>query len=327
MATLTSLPPELLLDIFSYNAADLSAGHIAITVGCVCKSFHHVVQSIDLFYVPLRSIGGMQNFLGVLRRRADARKRVRSLLIAACSDSSKEDMTSGIDPTALVEEIISNINPSCLHTLFIYFPSSNHNVPTLHFPTSLPALTTLHLSGLIATVPSSIRDPFPHLKNVRLLRISELSEDHRNIPQILHALAPDLTQLQLSLQGATSAFTSRLVTQVGDFLNANLNSRPLSLLNHAFPDSLKQIVLDSNLPFRGEGFSPALPLLFATLRLMAAHQKIVQDQESVVLVPFPQVEGEDREKEELVEEWTRVNVGEDVERPDRSHRTDPALPV
>ncbi|TCD66141.1 hypothetical protein EIP91_001695 [Steccherinum ochraceum] len=315
MATLTSLPDELLAAIFSDVAADVSAGHITTTVGPVCKLFHNLIQSsgIDVHYVFLLGVDSMRAFLAVILSRKMAQRRVHSLLIVADHDHrhSRENPTSDASLVRTLQAIIVNINPSLLHTLFMYSFSNNQDENlTLHIPISLPALTTLCLSGFVVTSSS----PLSSLQSIQLLRLASLDEEYRNVPRLVVTLAPHATRLKLTFRTCAGAVATQPVGYLNEFLRATLLRKTGRTIpqfknfpqSHAFPDSLTQIVLHCPNPELEDAHWGLMFTRSLQVVLMRAWRLLA---EPLVLLSFTdeESEGEKQHVEELVEEWMQMN--------------------
>ncbi|TCD64448.1 hypothetical protein EIP91_004052 [Steccherinum ochraceum] len=263
MATLTSLPNELLILIFSNVADDIRAGNITTTVGSVSKSFRRLIQScgIDVLYTSLRGVQNMRNFLNLIRDRDFVVRKVYSLLLVVdCNESSDEDASRDIP---LIETILSTINASRLHTLFIHVPPRS-GTPILQFPVPLPSLNELRLSGLVANSPAGHAPYTPNVKRFQLLRLPELREvlEHRRLPRLVHDVAPNLTQLKFTIRKSQSThlldvllFMTAMMSRIRDSENCTANTHP-----HLFPASLKQIVLTATSSSSTDRLVSALPL-------------------------------------------------------------------
>ncbi|TCD66155.1 hypothetical protein EIP91_001709 [Steccherinum ochraceum] len=301
MATLSSLPNELLIAILSEVAGDVSAGHITTTVSRVSKSFHHLIQStgIDVHYAFLRGIGNMQKFLDVLQLRDMAQRRVHSLLVVVDRDQDipLENATSDEYTLSLLQTILSN------------------DTPMLHIPISLPALTTLHLSGLI-TIPPSPTNTFSSLTDIQLLRLSSLPQKHQNIPQLLRTLAPNVRQVKLTFYAEARAMTGWLVLSFMDLLKA-FRTRSGSLVKayptqtHAFPNSLARIVICYPTP--DAEYQPWFATVWRSFEATVdatAHLSDGAVKPAVVVLSASDLGREGEERQKFVDDWMRLNVGE-----------------
>ncbi|TCD64454.1 hypothetical protein EIP91_004058 [Steccherinum ochraceum] len=251
MATISSLPNELLIAIFTYFAADIGAGRVTTTLSLVCKFFHGLIQShgIDVLYTLLRGMGSMHKFLRFLRNRDVAQRRVYSLLLVVARNVDNNPV-SNVAVLSIIQSILSTIDPSSLHTLFIRVSlPSNDETPVLQFSVPLPSLTDLHLSGLVAISHSAHAPHTPNLTRLQLSRLYELPKEHGDdFPRLIHNLAPNLTRLKLTIR--TSQLTElRPVTEfllaVKSYLadpEARRDPARIRRAAHAFPNSLEQIV-------------------------------------------------------------------------------------
>ncbi|TCD61691.1 hypothetical protein EIP91_008042 [Steccherinum ochraceum] len=238
MATLSSLPNELLISIFSYVAADVRQGHITATLSPVCSSFHRLIQSsgLDVMYTYLRGTDKTQKFLDLVRKRDMGLRRVDSLLLVVAGNEDNDTASYALS-LSLIEAILSTINTSHLHTLFIHvFPRSN-DVLVLRLPVALPALADLHLSGLIAISPNEGPLCTPNLERVQLLCLHGLPSEHRNLPRLIHNLAPNITRLNLSVRSAYNLDLPKDMLVFRRSVMSHGQSFP-----HRFPPSLRQIV-------------------------------------------------------------------------------------
>ncbi|TCD66153.1 hypothetical protein EIP91_001707 [Steccherinum ochraceum] len=253
MATLSSLPNELLLSIFAYAAADVSTGTITTTLGRVCWSFYRLIQSsgIDVMHVSLRGFNSMIAFFRLLESRDISRSRVFSLLIVM-SRNSTVDTDLEIHAVICIQAILSNIDPSYLETLFIYLPLANlstSEATTLQLPVPLPALTDLYLSGLVAISPAGLPPYAPSLQRVQLLRILALPDAHSDIAGLLHNLAPNILQFKLSIRLPTSAAgMDSLVTHFLQYILANYPKPEDRRHSSTLPGSLAQVAVQFDLP-------------------------------------------------------------------------------
>ncbi|TCD64460.1 hypothetical protein EIP91_004064 [Steccherinum ochraceum] len=240
MATILSLPNELLIDIFSYVASDVRKSHVTATLSPVCKIFHRVIQSsgIDVMYTPLRGIDRMQRFLDLVQDRELSQKRVYSLLLVVAGIED-EDTTEDTLALSMFETILSTIDASRLHTLFIYVPFAKDETPVLQLSVPLHALTDLHLSGLLAVSPAGHPPHTPNLERVQLLRLYRLPPEAKDFPRFIHNLAPRLTQLKLSMLSPPESLMHR-ISQFDDSVTRNVLHA--KALYHKFPTSLRQIV-------------------------------------------------------------------------------------
>ncbi|TCD61694.1 hypothetical protein EIP91_008045 [Steccherinum ochraceum] len=327
MATLSSLPVELLVTIFSDVAADFNTGHILTTVGRVCKLFHDVVQSsgIDVFRTSLRGIRNMQNFIRALRLRDMAQRRVHSLLVVVDwnSDELLGNAASDTFTLDVLQTILSTIDPSRLHTLFVYFPSSKgDDTPTLQTPVSLPALTNLHLSGLIA-IPSSPATTFPHLKHVQLLRLASLTPDLQNVPLLVRNLAPNATHVKLSFLSFTGLtattpirylndlIATKMAQQMGYELSYDQDETP----SNALPDTLARLVLrcPTYEPEEANFFNWIYSDALKSVAQRAMDLPLLAQPVVVVSITALNADREEQQRVEFVKDWMRVNMGEEEE--------------
>ncbi|TCD66162.1 hypothetical protein EIP91_001716 [Steccherinum ochraceum] len=330
MPTLSSLPNELLLIIFSDAATNTNAGHITTTVGRACKTFHRLIRSsgIDVMYTSLRGMDHMKAFLDVIQDREIAQKRVHSLLVVVDRDRDTEDSPS--DALSVLQSIISNISPSHLRTLFIHFPVRPEDAtPCLQFSTVMPVLTDLHLSGIFASSSDGLPSRIPNLRHLQLLRIPELSPEHHDLACYLHAVAPHLTHFKLVSRLPAVDVMSQVSQDICNFQMSVFFRRTYARLGldgdleastHAFPSSLEHIVVrfdsapgDMKLVERRMAI-----LLLGSLRDTA---EAVKRDSALTLLPSENVleygsdgVGEDGRgyAAEFVRDWMRVNVGEEL---------------
>ncbi|TCD61690.1 hypothetical protein EIP91_008041 [Steccherinum ochraceum] len=259
LAKLSSLPNELLISIFSYVAADVRQGHITATLSPVCSSFHRLIQSsgLDVMYTFLRGINETRMFLSLVQSRPMAQRRVYSLLLVVERNGHK-DTASNAPALSAMEAILSTIDTSHLHTLFLYAPFRNGEEaelqilgderfdvqPPFQLPVPLPALADLHLSGLIAVSPAGNPPYAPNVQRLQLLRLYGLPEPYDDLPPLLYNLAPNVTRLKLSIRSLHAAYFDQLL----DFCETTSTGfrTPDKVLaenmSHGFPTSLKQIV-------------------------------------------------------------------------------------
>ncbi|TCD66154.1 hypothetical protein EIP91_001708 [Steccherinum ochraceum] len=216
MATLSALPTELLLLILSDVAVDAGAGHITTTVGRVCKSLRHLVESsgLDVMYTSLLGTRAMKLFLEFLGHKKIAQTRVLSLLVVV--DREHDNGSSG--PTTCLE------------------------LPVL------PALIDLHLSGLIVTSPNRT----PNLKRLQLLRILDLPPEDDD--GLLPVLAPALTHFKLAFRVPSAAVLVKIFKTFRPYLDMTIARilHPNIALDiaakHGFPISLRRVVLRFDIP-------------------------------------------------------------------------------
>ncbi|TCD66159.1 hypothetical protein EIP91_001713 [Steccherinum ochraceum] len=338
MATLSSLPNELLIAIFSYVAADVRHGHITTTLSPVCSSFNRLIQSsgLDVMYTHLRGINETQMFLSLVQSRPMARKAVYSLLlVVVCNED--DDTASNAPTLAAIEAILSTIDTSHLHTLFLYAPFRNGDEaklqilgdeffdvhPPLQLPVPLPALANLHLSGLIAVSPAGQPPYAPNLEQLQLLRLYGLPEPHDNLPRLLHNLAPNVTQFKLTIRSLHAAYFDQLLdfceTVSAGFLNPD--AVLAENLTHGFPTSLKQIVGCLSYDRGNYAAASTLPLLkrFSDDAARDLH-KIGKTAPLTITLPlngqpdYIPRRGEDDQREvyRFILTWMSLNIGEEV---------------
>ncbi|TCD61687.1 hypothetical protein EIP91_008038 [Steccherinum ochraceum] len=269
MATISSLPNELLIAIFSYVAPDARAGQITTTVGRVSKLFHNLVQSsgLDVLYASVRGFKRMQKFLTLIKSRNMAQKRVESLLLVVARNDDV-DRICGATALSILEAVLSNIDASRLHTLFIHIFTC-YGVPSLHLRVPLPSLTDLHLSGLVAVPPEGHPSPSPNIKHLQLLRLHELFEEEDAFPRYIHNIAPNILHLKLSVRTLQYRYFESLYDLIP---LVYCDSDALANQGRtAFPDSLKQIVAcltyDCNNPIRVPEYPPIFTVLAEKLGL------------------------------------------------------------
>ncbi|TCD64450.1 hypothetical protein EIP91_004054 [Steccherinum ochraceum] len=248
MATLSSLPNELLIYIFTLVAVDVHAGHVTTTLSPVSKHFNNLIQSsgVDVIYTPLRSFDKMRRFLGYIEGKDTSQKMVHSLLLVVAGN--EHDDTAGPTPALpVIQALLSTIDAdaSRLHTLFIHIPFCNGEAPILQLPTSLPALTSLHLSGLIATSPPAGQLYTPALTHLQLLRLHKQSIQYAKFSTLIHNLAPHATHLKLTLFAPQHALLQQLLrfhdTRIRIDTIEDPEYTPTSVSTNPFPSSLKQI--------------------------------------------------------------------------------------
>ncbi|TCD61686.1 hypothetical protein EIP91_008037 [Steccherinum ochraceum] len=314
MAKLPSLPNELLIAIFSYVAANVRAGHITATVGRVSKSFRQLIQSsgIDVLYTSLHGIDRMRTFLNLL---AMATKR--------------EDDLPGLPLTlSVMEAILSTINTSRLHTLFIHVPICADEIPILHFAVPLHSLTDLRLSGLIAISPPGHPSYTPNVKHVELLHLRRLPDQHTILPRLIHNLAPTLTHLKVAIHTfPLDIFTDLLLFRDAvtvQRLGAEYLAFPRDLQDrpHAFPESLREVVVCIQ---RRPEYPTGLVYLLKKISDDLGETMREHGEAPAMVVNLPEEgepdyiseEGEEDQGEALhldcfVRSWMGLNVGEEV---------------
>ncbi|TCD66146.1 hypothetical protein EIP91_001700 [Steccherinum ochraceum] len=319
MATFSSLPNELLLLIFSEAAADVSAGPIATTVGLVCKSFHSLVEfhGIDVLYTFLREINSIRTFLDILLAREVAQKQIHSLLmtIGQSHEGFDENFASCENVIHLMTEILSNIDPSHLHTLFIYLPSCYHNgseSPMLNIPVPLPALTTLHLSNIIPAPPAHPPCLFLKLSHLSLSQLSW--SDREDIPHVSQVLAPRSTQLKLTFRAPTGHCIYTLALQLDAYLRMKNPQETKKVPNriplHVFPTHLAHITVGFYIPGSTLG-RLATPLKTIKFLVTAAWGTRNSETNPVHILPTVLEEEEGPQEERFVRDWMKLNVGEE----------------
>ena len=106
-----SIPPEILTDILSL--ASIDAGQATgCSLNLVCKAFREicVVSGIDIYHASVRGAKRLDIFLGMLEKRKDSGKMIRSLMLA--DDSVPND-------TGVYDIICQPFNSSDLRVLLV----------------------------------------------------------------------------------------------------------------------------------------------------------------------------------------------------------------
>ncbi|TCD66160.1 hypothetical protein EIP91_001714 [Steccherinum ochraceum] len=318
MATLSSLPNELLILIFTLAAFDVRAGNITNTIGRTCKSFHNVVQAsgIDVIFVSLRGIDNMQSFLGLLQARKMNQKKVSSLLVVA-EPGLHNDAAHNAHVANVLENILCTISPSHLQTLFVHFPIRSRYPSPLKFPL-LPALAEVHLFGLVITPAEGEPPHLPNLKRLQLHHSGELPQEFQSLPRFLWSIAPQLTHVLLAFRVPIGSLMMKIFNDLttflimlgpksirDDYIQMQLEDYPNEPApTNPFPASLRHIVLSFHR--WEESRRTSLILIDTLISGIATLQK--NEEMSLAVLPVRE-DGEEKELEEFREDWKRVSEG------------------
>ncbi|TCD66145.1 hypothetical protein EIP91_001699 [Steccherinum ochraceum] len=140
---ISSLPPELLLSIFSFACVD--NGQTGCVISSICKVFRSLCldTGADLQFTALRGTVNMKKFLNMLRRRDERGRRVVSLLLRR--DEQQHGNTK--EYVLLLSIILRTISPLSLRTLYISYPYPSFTIFSSLVDVSLPSVVELRIWG------------------------------------------------------------------------------------------------------------------------------------------------------------------------------------
>ncbi|TCD64452.1 hypothetical protein EIP91_004056 [Steccherinum ochraceum] len=245
MATISSLPNELLEHILQIAATDVSASNTPATVGRTCKTLHNIVQSsgIDVWHTSLRGINAMQSFLGLLESRELSHKKVYSLLVVV--DHEQETGRARRQRARkypLRHRLITSRNSLRLLPRPIPIPRPPESSPPTRArgPTPLRYDLTAPDDGQPCTAP--------HLQRLQLGHTHDLPKTFIDdeLPAYLAAVAPQLTHVHLPIPPIVLKLffdVNRFQFAVTPSLRAQANITGPPGSAHHFPPTLEQIVL------------------------------------------------------------------------------------
>ncbi|TCD64470.1 hypothetical protein EIP91_004074 [Steccherinum ochraceum] len=278
MPTISDIPAEILsviLELACTDAPDAVASidshhSFGLTLSLVCTSFRQIIQScgLDIQHAYVHGIYRMDLFLTLLQQRIPYAKRVRSLMLADYEQIYYMENYFTKTALQLVIEILATIDSSALHVLsiFLCYPYAAGQAPNdnkVIFPTPLPALTDLFLSGVYVENPELCVSS-PLLPNVLRAQITRMAVPSEHIPEDLARLTPNLIRLKLGFKPSTIAginlavplaeyqlaaaesYNSRAVYWDSDEEEAQPQQQQQVLsptCTHAFPPTLRQVVV------------------------------------------------------------------------------------
>ncbi|TCD66144.1 hypothetical protein EIP91_001698 [Steccherinum ochraceum] len=147
---ISSLPPEVLLPIFSIACVD--DGQTGCAINSVCNFFRTLClqTGVDLQSASLCGTDKMKVFLETLRRRDISSRRLVSLLL-----TEEEQQANAKEYAFCVFSILRTIMPTHLCVLHVTYPYSLVAFLSTLLKLSFPTLLELHVSSFVDSHSSS----------------------------------------------------------------------------------------------------------------------------------------------------------------------------
>ncbi|TCD64457.1 hypothetical protein EIP91_004061 [Steccherinum ochraceum] len=196
--TLSVLPPELLIPIFTYASTD--GGPTARALQLTCRAFHAllVATSINIQFAAVCGVRRLKGFLEAVKGREEGTRRGVESLFLAFEDGVErtgveESVGYAAESYALMLSILQTIHAPHLRILYLtYSPSTPTPFPIL--PTLFPSLTNLHINGPLTPSSFTSSVPAPLLKHVHIHRYAEFPRATR---EALMCVCPGVRSLHV----------------------------------------------------------------------------------------------------------------------------------